>query len=68
MSRYAVMKGDEVVNVALWDGETEWKPDGEIVQLPDDSPVSAGWTRSGNDWVAPPLSELDQAILAAQSE
>lgn len=47
------MNGDEVVNVALWDGETPWQPDGELVELSEDSPVGLGYTRSGSEWIAP---------------
>jgi hypothetical protein len=65
MSKYAMMNGDEVINVALWDGETPWEPGCEIVELPDDSPVGPGWVRNGGEWVAPPLSPEQQALLDA---
>jgi len=51
--RYAHMEDDLVTNVSLWDGETPWEPNCEIVELPDDSPVGPGWTRNGEEWIAP---------------
>lgn len=41
---YAVIVGDIVVNMVVWDGETEWHPsEGFAVKVPDDSYVSIGW-------------------------
>jgi hypothetical protein len=59
MNRYAILDGDLVVNVALWDGVTPWEPDGEIVALEDDSPVGPGYVRDGDEWIAPPLPEIE---------
>lgn len=53
VKRYAHMDGDLVTNVSLWDGETEWEPGCEIVELPDGSGVGPGWTRSGGEWIGP---------------
>jgi hypothetical protein len=63
MSRYAIVQDNEVVNVALWDGKTEYNPDGELVALADDEVVGPGWTRSKGKWVAPPESEADAESL-----
>jgi hypothetical protein len=57
--RYAMIENNEVVNVAVWDGETPWQPDCEVLELPEDSPIGPGWTREDGEWVAPPPSELD---------
>jgi len=54
MSRYAMMNGDTVENVALWDGVTPWEPGCEIVELPEGLPVGPGYTRVGGEWIAPP--------------
>lgn len=59
MSRYAIVQGDDVVNVVLWDGETLYEPDGELVALADDEAVGPGWTRKKGKWVAPPEPESD---------
>ncbi len=52
-SRYGVLSGTEVVNVVLWDGETEWTPpDGcTAVACPDN--VGPGWTFEDGAWTAP---------------
>lgn len=55
--RYAVLDGDDVVNVILLDPATPFDAPSELVQLPDDSPVGPGWVRAGSDWVAPPQSD-----------
>jgi hypothetical protein len=60
MSRYALVNGDEVVNVALWDGETDYNPEGELVALADDEPVGLGWTRKRGKWVAPPAGQMTE--------
>jgi hypothetical protein len=47
VSRFAVAKGDEVVNVVLWDAENDLYDPGEqfeVFELEDDSPVSIGWS------------------------
>lgn len=55
MARYALMDGDTVANVILWDGETPYPP--EAVAVPDD--VGIGWTRDGDTWTAPPAPVVD---------
>jgi hypothetical protein len=53
MNRYAIVKDNEVMNVVIWDGETEYTPGGELVALADDEPVGPGWSRADDEWVAP---------------
>jgi hypothetical protein len=65
VKRWAHIEDGAVTNVSLWDGETPWEPGCEIVELPDDSTVGPGWTRSGKKWVAPPLTDEQQAFLDA---
>jgi hypothetical protein len=59
MSRYALVQGDDVVNVVMWDGATPYEPDGELVALADDEAVGPGWTRKKGKWVAPPEPESE---------
>jgi hypothetical protein len=68
VKRYAHLEGDLVINVSLWDGVSDWNPGCEIVELADDSPVGPGWTREGNDWVAPPPTPEELAMRAAMGE
>lgn len=69
--KYAVIKDGQVINVILWDGvdvapslvagEGLHVPfrdrfdGGTLIELPEDSPVSPGWTHNGTDFVAPEL-------------
>ena len=53
--KYAIIENNEVTNVTLWDGVTEWSPpEGSIaVACPDE--VGPGWTYEDGTFVAPPL-------------
>jgi len=55
--KYAIVENDEVINVTLWDGTTEWSPpEGTIaVACPDE--VGPGWTYENGTFVAPPVPE-----------
>jgi len=63
IKRYAHIEDDLVTNVSLWDGETPWNPECEIIELPDDSPVGPGWTRDGEEFMPPPPTEEELAML-----
>ena len=70
--RYAVVKDGQVINVILWDGETEYTPDEdcEIVLAPIE--VAIGWSYSAGDWSEPEptpsetVPTEDPAITAAR--
>jgi hypothetical protein len=68
IKRYAHIEDETVTNVSLWDGVTPWEPGCEVVELPDDSPVGPGWTREDGEWVAPPPSPEQLAMLEALNE
>jgi len=53
VKRYAHIENETVTNVSLWDGVTSWEPGCEVVELLDNSPVGPGWTREGDEWIAP---------------
>lgn len=62
--RYAVLCDGTVLNVILWDGETVYDPgvNCTLKLLPEDSPVSAGWTRAANGrWVRPAETDVPAA-------
>jgi hypothetical protein len=54
--RYAVIDGNNVVNVILWDGDADWSPpEGtQTVELGDTAAVGPGFTYDGNAFIAPP--------------
>lgn len=54
--RYAHIVDGNVVNVILWDGETNLGLDGELVNV-DDVPCGPGWTYDGTTFTAPPTPE-----------
>lgn len=43
MKKMAHIENGVVVNVSLWDGESNWTPNGLVVEIPEDSLVSIGW-------------------------
>jgi hypothetical protein len=40
---YAVIETQKVINVVIWDGETEWLHEGEAVLIPENSSAGIGW-------------------------
>lgn len=55
MARYALMDGDTVANVILWDGETPYSSDAVLIS--DD--IGIGWKREGDTWTAPEAPAVD---------
>lgn len=55
--RYAVVRDGAVINIAVWDGVSEWTPpEGDTaIECPDE--VGIGWTRADDEWVAPEIIE-----------
>lgn len=51
--RWAMINQENIVeNIAVWDGVTEWNPEGVIlVQLADDQAVNPGDTYSNGDFI-----------------
>lgn len=40
-----------VVNVSLWDGISEWNPEHNIVEIPEDSHAGIGWSYINNEFI-----------------
>lgn len=71
MMQYAIIEGDKVVNVAVWDGKTEWEPDEglKVINIADISPQPGiGWTFDGTNFVAPPQPEKSKEELVIEAE
>lgn len=73
IQRFAVMNGEEVVNLILWDdSEDEYEaPEGStVIAAPEE--VDLGWKLSLDEWVAParpepePVPTEDPAVTAAK--
>lgn len=56
--RYAIIKDGVVDNVIVWDEETSYHTDGELVSL-DGITAGVGWTYDGSTFIQPPEPELD---------
>jgi hypothetical protein len=57
--KYAHIIDGVVVNVIVWDGETDLGLDGELVNV-DDTPCGPGWTVVDGEFVAPPEPEEEE--------
>lgn len=53
--QYALVENGIVVNVVLWDGESEWTPPTgqQAVTIPDGSEAAIGWTYDGTNFTPP---------------
>ena len=51
MKTYAHIVNGKVVNVSLWDGVSEWHPDEQVVEIPQDQAAGIGWDYVGNEFV-----------------
>ena len=51
--RYAQIIDGNVVNVIVWDGETDLGLDGDLINV-DATPCGPGWTYDGTTFTAPP--------------
>lgn len=61
---YAVVENGVVINIVIWDGQSEWKPvTGEAVPCP--SQVGIDWLYDGSHFSQPPVPEQTPEELAA---
>lgn len=52
--RYAMIVGQKVVNVVLWDGDEDWKPGPQFDVIDCPAHVGPGWGYVDGAWVEPP--------------
>ena len=64
---YAVVKDGIVINIVVWDGETEWQPD-EGYAVKTDGSVGIGWLYDGETFTPPPVAPPSHAQLVAAAE
>ncbi|HCP5374678.1 TPA: hypothetical protein OEH38_002574 [Escherichia coli] len=61
---YAVVENGVVINIVVWDGQSEWQPvTGEAVSCP--AQVGIGWLYDGSNFSQPPTPEQTPEELAA---
>ncbi|HAW3248011.1 TPA: hypothetical protein JLS05_000261 [Escherichia coli] len=49
---YAVVNNGIVVNIAVWDGESEWEPTDGVAVLAEDG-VGVDWSYDGEKFIKP---------------
>ncbi|EHW2953864.1 TPA: hypothetical protein ACHY19_003821 [Escherichia coli] len=57
---YAVVQNGVVVNIAVWDGESEWNPSDGVAVLAEEG-VGVGWSYDGKKFIKP-ASKPDAVI------
>jgi hypothetical protein len=48
-----------VVNISLWDGESEWLAPQEVVEIPESESVAIGWSYVKKKFVNPNQGESE---------
>ncbi len=65
MKRMALIANSVVENIALWDGESPWEPEGYIlidVSVQPAVAIGDGWDESNGVFISPVLSEPDRPV------
>ena len=62
LKTYAHIVDGKVVNVSLWDGESDWKPAEEVVEIPDGVTAGIDWDYVDGEFEdnRPQPEELDE--------
>lgn len=53
---WAVIDGGVVVNLIVWDGETDWSPGAGLTVVSAEPGVAIGWTWDGERFAPPPAA------------
>ncbi len=48
-----------VVNISLWDGESEWLAPQEVVEIPESESVAIGWSYLNSKFINPNKEESE---------
>ena len=51
--KYAIVKNNEVTNIVEWDGESDFAPDGELVEATEDTKIGGSWDGNVFTFVTP---------------
>jgi hypothetical protein len=51
LKTYAHIVDGKVVNVSVWDGETQWTPAEEVVEIPEGVTAGIGWDYIDGEFV-----------------
>jgi hypothetical protein len=55
--RQAQIVNSQVINVIIWDGDTNLDLEGELIELEEGSPVGVGYTYDGVSYTPPATTE-----------
>ncbi|EFC1550357.1 MULTISPECIES: hypothetical protein [Enterobacteriaceae] len=59
-SVYAVVDAGVVINMVIWDGESDWKPDSGVAILANGL-AGIGWAYNNGDFI-PPETPMDDNV------
>jgi hypothetical protein len=48
-----------VINISVWDGESDWTPAEEVVEVPENEFVAIGWSYMNEKFVNPNQGESE---------
>jgi len=67
MANYAVVKNGVVENMVVWDGVTEYSPDGDLVEATSDARVGGSWDGNVFTFVEPTPTPPTEEQVAKDS-
>jgi len=59
MKNMAHVVNNIVVNISVWDGESDWTPKEEVVEIPEGEFVAIGWSYADDKFANPNQEEND---------
>jgi hypothetical protein len=70
LKSYAHVENGIVVNVSVWDGESDWTPLEEIIEIPEGVTAGIGWSWTGEKFVddRPEIIETNQELTPVSEE
>ena len=69
MANYAVVKNGVVENMVVWDGVTEYSPDGDLVEATSDARVGGSWDGNVFTFVEPtPIEPTADQVAHAENK
>lgn len=60
MGNYAIVKGQDVINIVVWDGEAEWEPPTGCTAVPATNDAAIGGTYDGSTFTKPAKQQSPQ--------
>lgn len=51
LKRMAHIIKNKIVNISAWDGVSEWHPEEEVVEIPEEIPACIGWSYIDGEFI-----------------